>query len=277
MSDHYQTLGVDRSATDDQIKRAYRKLASQHHPDKGGDKVKFQEIQSAYATLSDPQKRAEYDNPRPQWGGGGPGGFEFHFDGPGGFEHIFGQGHPFGDIFGFRQRQPTNRPIQLQTTITLEEAFEGKELIASFNLPSGREQTINITIPKGVQNGTTLKFSGMGDDRVQTAPRGDVLLNVVVVDHFYFRRNGDDLITDVEVSCIDAMLGGKINVVTIENKTLETTIPAGIQNDMVLNISGHGMPNFNSPSRRGNLLLKLKIKVPSLTESQKDELRKLKL
>ena len=275
MTDHYQTLGVDRSASEDEIKRAYRKLASQHHPDKGGDKAKFQEVQGAYDTLSDPQKRAQYDNPHQ----GGPGGFEFHFNGPGGFEQMFPNGHPFGDIFGFRQPQRpiTNRPIQLQTTITLDEAFKGKELVATFNLPSGKEQTINITIPKGIHNGTTLKLAGMGDDRVGDAPRGDVLLNVIVVDHYYFRRQGDDLITDVEVSCVDAMIGGTINVTTIDEKTLETTIPAGIQNGMILNITGHGMPNFNSNMRRGNLLVKLKITVPNLTDLQKEELRKLKL
>jgi curved DNA-binding protein len=274
MSDYYNTLGVPKSASDDEIKKAYRSAAMKHHPDRGGDQGKFQEIQAAYATLSDPQKRAEYDNPAPQFGGGG-----FHFHSGEGFEHIFGQGSPFGDIFGFhQQRRPAqNRPIQIQTSITLDDAFTGKELIASINLPSGQEQAINVSIPKGIHNGTTLKLSGMGDDRVPGVPRGDILLTIHVVDHFYFSRQGDDLITNVEVSCIDAMVGGTITVTTIDNRKLETKIPAGMQHDSMLNINGYGMPNFSMPGRRGNLLLRVKLVVPTLDDEQQEKIRKIKL
>ena len=272
MSDYYQTLGLNRSATDDEIKKAYRSAAMKHHPDRGGDQGKFQEIQAAYATLSDPQKRAQYDNPQPQWGGNG-------FGGDAGFEqfvHHFGP--DFGSMFGFHNRRPAhNRPIQLQTSITLDDAFQGKELVAAITLPSGKEQTINISIPRGIHNGTTLKLSAMGDDSIPNAPRGDILVTIQVVDHFYFKRQGDDLVMDSEVSCIDAMIGGKVLVTTIDGKKLETSIPAGIQHDSILSINGHGMPNFNMPGRRGNLLLKIKLTVPALTEPQQEELRKLKL
>ena len=272
MSDYYNTLGVPKSATDNDIKRAYRKLASQHHPDKGGDKNKFQELQAAYAILSDPEKRAQYDNPQPQ-------GFHFDFNGPGGFEQMFGQGHPFGDIFGFRQqrRQATNRNVQLQTSVSLEDAFWGKELIANINLPSGKEQTVNIKIPRGIHEGTTLRLSGMGDDSVKELPRGDILLNVHIMDHPKFVRQGDDLFQEVTISSIDAMLGTTVTLTSIDDKQLETNIPGGIQNESMIGLSGYGMPNFNDPSRRGRLIVKVKIVTPTLSDEQKDNLRKLNI
>jgi curved DNA-binding protein len=270
MSNYYETLGVSRTATDDEIKRAYRSAAMKHHPDRGGDAGKFQEIQAAYATLSDPNKRSQYDNPAPQGG--------FHFHGPEGFEQFFGQGSPFGDIFGFHQRRPQgNRNIQLQTAISLEEAFYGKEMLASVTLPSGHEQTVNITIPKGIHEGTTLKLQGMGDDSQIGAPRGDMLLSVQIQNHPVFKRQGDDLIQEHVIDCFDALLGGTITVKGIDGKQLETNIPAGVQHDAILSLNGHGMPNFNNHTRRGRLLIRIKIKIPTLSEEQKSNLRQLNI
>ena len=271
--DYYQTLGVNRNATQEEIKKAYRSLAMKHHPDRGGDTAKFKEIQEAYATLSDEQKRAEYDNPQPQFNGfgAGPGGFNFHFGGPQGFEHIF------GDLFGARhaQRPPQNRNVQLRTVINLEDAFYGKELLANITLPSGRDQTVNINIPQGIHEGTTLRLSGMGDDSVQGLPRGDILLSVHIADHPVFKRQGDDLVIEHELSAIDAMTGANIVVTGIDGKRLETTVPAGVQHDSVLSLAGQGMPNFNENTRKGRLLIKLKVRIPTLTEDQKVNLRKL--
>lgn len=268
--DHYQTLGVNRNATPEEIKKAYRSLAMKHHPDRGGDVNKFKEIQTAYDTLSDDQKRAQYDNPQPQFDPNA-GGFQFHF-GPGGFD--FGPGSPFGDLFGFgRPRQPINRSLQLQTTISLEEAFYGKEVIATIKLPSGRDQTVNIKIPQGIHEGTTLRLSGMGDDSAPNLPRGDLLLTVHIQDHARFVRQGDDLVQEFHIDCIDAMLGKTISVTTIDNRRLETFIPDGTQHDSVLSLNGFGMPNFNDPSRRGRLLIRVKVTVPKLTDQQKEKLK----
>lgn len=271
MADHYQTLGVDRNASPDDIKRAYRKLATQHHPDKGGDTAKFQEISAAYDILSNPEKKSQYDNPQPQWqnapgGGGFPGGFHFHSGGvPPGFEDIFAQ---FG-MFGQRQ-QPRNRTLNIQTNISLEDAFYGKDLVATIGLPSGREQMVEIKIPAGSHDGLVLRLSGMGDDSVPNAPRGDIHLTISVLEHPIFQRHGDDLHRKLEISCIDAMLGVTTQVDTIDGKTLDVTIRPGTQHGQMLSAAGYGMPKLNDNRFKGRLLMPVSIKIPTfLTEEQK--------
>lgn len=274
--DYYQILGVTRTATQEEIKKAYRTLAAKHHPDKGGDTSKFQEIQAAYDVLGDEQRRAEYDTPQPNIHHS-PGGFHFGF-GPEGFEHFFGPGSPFEDLFGFRQRRPqANRPIQFQTSINLEDAFWGNELLANILLPNGKEQTINVKIPQGIHEGTTLRLAEMGDDSIPGIPKGDILLTVHINNHPLFRRQQDDLIAEVKIDCIKAMLGTTIQITSIDGKTLETTVPPGTQHDTMLNINGYGMPNFNHPSHRGRLLLKIKITIPTLTDDEKIRLKKLNI
>jgi len=272
MTDYYSTLGISKSANADEIKKAYRRMANQHHPDKGGDTEKFKEIEEAYRTLSDPQKKAEYDNPQPQFGGG-PGGFHFHTGNmPGGFEDIFAHfgGSPFGDIFG-RGRQPQrNRTLNIQTTITLEEAFHGKDLLATLGLPSGREQTIEVKIPAGIHDGTTLRLSGLGDDSITGIPRGDLHLTVSIQPHRIFQRQGDDLIRSVDINCIDAMLGRKISITTLDNKTLEVSVNPGTQPGQTLSVAGYGMPKMADPRFKGRLLVNVNVTIPqNLTAAQK--------
>jgi len=271
--DHYSTLGVNKDASQDEIKKAYRSLASKHHPDKGGDTAKFQEIQTAYATLSDPEKRAEYDNPAPQFQGG-------HFGGgmPPGFEDIFGQmfgGHPFGGAFSQRHRQPQrNRTLNIQTSITLEEAFHGKDLIANLTLPSGRDQMLEIKIPAGVQDGTVLRLAGMGDDSIPGVPKGDIHLTINVTSHNIFQRQGDDLVSSLNINCIDAIIGKTVNVNTIDGKTLELTIKPGTQHGQILAAAGYGMPKMSDNRFKGRMLIQIQIVIPTdLTEAQKQILK----
>jgi curved DNA-binding protein len=274
MKDYYQTLGVDKGASADDIKKAYRSLASKHHPDKGGNTATFQEIQEAYATLGDPEKKSGYDNPQPQ-------GRSFS---PGEFEAMFGGGHPFANFFGFNQHNPfghqqprQNRNIQLQTRITLEEAFYGKEILTEITLPSGRTPTLNINIPKGIHHGQTLRLSGVGDDTIPNMPRGDIMLQIQILEHPTYTRQGDDLVQEISISCIDAMLGKLINISSIDNKLLETMVPAGTQNNSVLSLQNYGMPNMNIPTQRGRILVKINLVVPKLTAEQQDALRSLEL
>ena len=270
MADHYKTLGVDRNATQDDIKKAYRKLAAKHHPDRGGDTATFQEISVAYDTLSNPEKREQYDNPAPQ-------GFHQHGGMPEGFEELFRNfGGPFGDIFGRRPQAARNRTLNVQTNITLEDAFYGKTLTSTLRLPSGRDQTIEIKIPAGIRDGTTLRLAGVGDDSVSNIPRGDIHLTVNILPHPIFKRENDDLIFDVDITCFDAILGKTIRFDTIEGKTFDTSIPPGIQPGQQMNINGYGMPNMSNTVMRGRLLININITIPTtLTDSQKIELKKI--
>lgn len=271
MIDYYKILGVNKTADAEEIKRAYRKLAFTHHPDKGGDTAKFQEIQEAYGVLGDPQKRAEYDNPPQQ-------GFNQFGGAPQGFEDIFAAFHNMGGPFSnfFHSRQPQrNRNLNIQTTITLEEAFHGKDLMANVKLPSGKDQLIEVKIPPGINNGTTLRLSGMGDDSHPSLPRGDIHLTINIAQHSKFIRQDDDLIGTLEISAIDAMLGKTVQIETIDGKTLEVKIAPGTQPNKTLSVSGYGMPSMRDSRFRGRLLINLTIKIPTdLTTEQKDLLSK---
>jgi DnaJ-class molecular chaperone len=270
MTNYYQTLGVDKDVTPEELKKAYRSLASKHHPDKGGDTARFQEIQAAYDVLSDPQKRAEYDNPQPQ-------GFQFHQNGmPGGFEDIISQMFGGQGPFGFNNRRPQgNRTLNLQTNITLEEAYYGKDLIASVTLPSGTEQTIEVRIPPGIQDGVALRLAGMGDDSVAGIPRGDIHLTVSVLRHNKFLRAGDDLHLPLQLNCIDAILGTSVTVDTIDGKTLMVNIPPGTQHGSIMSVPGYGMPKMNDNRFKGRMMIDINIVIPQfITDEQKNILIK---
>jgi len=172
-----------------------------------------------------------------------------------------------------RPPAPQNRTFNLQTTITLEDAFSGKDLIATIGLPSGREQVVEVKIPAGVQDGTVLRLAQMGDDSVVGAPRGDIHLTISVAPHQKFQRQGDDLIYVLDVPGIDAMLGNKFHISTLDNKTLEITINPGTQHGQILAIAGYGMPKMNDNRFKGRLLVSVNIKIPVLTDHQRKILK----
>lgn len=278
MDEHYQTLGVSKTATQDEIKQAYRRLASKHHPDKGGDTAMFQKVQAAYDVLGDPEKRRNYDNPPagPEFhfdpGGGGFGSFEDILRGFGGFEHMFGNG-----FHRSQNRQPKNSTISIQTTITLEEAFAGKELLGNIQLPSGKEQFINAKIPAGIAHESVINLKGLGDDRISGVPRGDIHVTVLVNPHHVFDRRGDDLVTQIDIDALDAILGTEYIITTIEGKALNVTIPPGTQPNTTLSLQGHGMPNVHDNRFRGRLLLKINVVIPTkLTDSQRELIKQAK-
>jgi curved DNA-binding protein len=271
MNEHYETLGIPPNATQDEIKSAYRKLASKHHPDKGGDTATFQKVQAAYETLGDAQKRAEYDSPQPQHNG-----FHFHSGDFGGhsFEDIL---RGFGGFGGFQPPPRRNQTVNLHTTITLDEAFSGKEMVGNVRMPNGKEQVINFKIPPGVQDGTMIRLRELGDDSIPGVPRGDIHLTVTVLGHHEFQREGDDLVKNIDISAFDAMLGLDMEVFTIEGKKLNVTIPEGTQPGVTLAAQGHGMPNMHDNRFRGRLLLRINVVVPTnLSDLQKDLIRQAK-
>jgi curved DNA-binding protein len=273
MTDYYQTLGVSENATPDEIKKAYRSLANKHHPDKGGDQAKFKDISVAYENLSDPQKKAEYDQQR-QFGGMPGGGFgngtQFHFNTGNPFDPFGamfgGQQSPFGDIFGqMRRGQPQrNRDLNIQCTITFIDSYNGKQLEANYRLPSGRNQNVVINVPAGVTHGDTIRYPGLGDDSIPNSPRGNLNVTILVTPDPKYERRGDDLYALVEISPIEAMIGCKKSIRTLAGNTLNLDIRAGVEHGVEYAANGNGFPNVNT-GHKGRFVSVVKIKTPTVT------------
>ena len=268
---YYDVLGVSKTATQDEIKKAYRKLASQHHPDKGGNTAKFQEIQTAYETLSDSNKRAEYDNPNP-FGQNTMGGWQQAGGAP--FDQFFHQfGPDIGSFFGGRRSQFKNRNINLSTDITLEDAFNGKDVFAQYGLENGARRTFETRIPPGIESGQTMRVAGAGDHAIQQLPPGDAMLTVNIIPHARFERHGADLIEEIELTVWEAMLGIYKDIKTIDGQTVTIAIKEGTQPNSMIRIAGYGMPIRNS-NNRGNHMISIKVKIPNnLTEYQKNTIK----
>ncbi|MCI0398608.1 MAG: J domain-containing protein [Chloroflexi bacterium] len=310
--DYYKTLGVSKSATEEEIKKAYRKLARKYHPDVNpGNKMAeetFKDINEAYEVLSDTDKRAKYDRFGAQWrqyeraggrpedfdwaqwqaqpgggrsytrtvspeefeelfGGGGLGGFsEF-------FETLFGGGRPgFGGDFTGRGYQPRRGRDQEHTIeVTLEEAFQGATRLLQWE--DGRE--IRARIPRGAETGTRVRFSGQGSPGPAGSEPGDLYLNVVVLPHPVFQREGDDLKVTVPVDLYTAVLGGKVDV-SSPDQTVKLTIPPETANGKVFRLRGLGMPRLRRPEERGDLFATVEIQLPqNLSEKEKELFRQL--
>jgi|TARA_R110001592_G_scaffold3160_2_gene17779 DnaJ-class molecular chaperone len=255
--DYYETLGVNHTTTPDEIKKAYRKLASKHHPDKGGDTKKFQTIQKAYEVLSDPDKKHQYDNPDPfaQMGG-----------------NPFGQGNfqdIFSDIFGGRrqQRQPQRNPDGVfDMEITLQQAFTGVE--QTLSTPEG---SVNLKIPAGVRPGTKFRLAGKAGSRIPQLPPGDLIVRLHIQTLREWGREQDNLFIRAEVNAIEAMLGSSIRITHLDGKRYDVTIPAGTQPDANIRMGGLGMPNPQN-GIAGDLIIIVVIHVPTINDVDDIEL-----
>jgi DnaJ-class molecular chaperone len=244
MTNHYQTLGVERGATPDEIKRAYRKLASQHHPDKGGDKARFQEIQTAYDTLGNAQKRAEYDNPRSQGFG-----FQQQGQGPFDFQTIF-------DVFGARFQQPQQRVQRAQMTlwITLQDVAVAARKTISVGTPQGT-QVVEIDIPANINDGDNVQYSGIG-------PGGmDLVITFRIHPNPKWRRQGPNLTVDQDISVWDLILGGEILIQDILGNQFNLTIPPRTQSNTTFRLKGKGLgQKGNSP---GDMFVRVSATIPA--------------
>ena len=272
--DYYNTLGISKSASEADIKAAYRKMAMKHHPDRGGDEKKFKEVTEAYETLSDPQKKQMIDmgvDPNAQhtsYRQGSP--FEFHFN-SGNFEDVFGN-------FGFGGRPVRkNKTLNVNIEVALEDILKGKVIDAEIGIPNGNKRLVNIEVPPGIENGQQIRYRGMGEHTLKDVPPGDLIVNIVVKQHSVFQRLGDMLMIKKFISPWDAILGSEITIETIDKKTLTIGIPAGTQPDTVLSCRGEGLPNMRTKVR-GNLLIKVQIEIPkNLSSEQKDVVEQTKL
>jgi len=301
VKDYYQTLGVARNADGKEIKKAFRKLARENHPDLNPDNAeserKFKEVNEAYEVLSDPDKRRKYDQFGAQWeqyeragvnpsdfargfgGGGGsrnisPEEFERMFGGfgrtgggaggggAGGFSDFFetlfssqggrgAQGTPFGE---FKQRPPRPRRTEAEAEISLEEAFHGTSRM--LQLPDG--QRIEVSIPAGVQSGTRIRA-------------GDVVLRVQVQPHARFRVDGSDLHETVAVDLYTALLGGEVEVATLQRPVV-LTIPSGTQSGKRFRLRGMGMPGMKKGDKAGDLYAEIGVTLPTALSPKQRQL-----
>lgn len=308
--DYYKTLGVDKRANADEIKKAYRKLAVKYHPDKNqGNKnaeEKFKEISEAYEVLNNPDKRKKYDQLGANWKqyqdsgfgpfgnghryrNGSPGGqFHYEFQGDpsdffGGssgfsdfFEAFFGRGSGRNNPFGSRKNHAgfnndlPGNDLAGEISITLNEAYRGTERIIDL----GGEK-IRVRIKPGAYEGLKLKINGKGQPGI-TGKSGNLYLTVHVLPEPGLNRRGDDLEMDLNTDIFTVMLGGMLEINTFSGK-LAIKIPEGSQNGKQLRLRGKGMPVYDKPGQFGNLYVTLKVTIPEkLTREQKELVNKLK-
>ena len=308
--DYYEVLGVSKTATQDEIRKAFRKLARQHHPDVAKDKKKaeekFKEINEAYEVLSDPDKRQKYDTLGADWerggmpgggagfspGGGrggqgrswdtGNGGEEFHFGGTGFsdfFEQFFGGGargsNPFDSGAGFApQRARRGEDVEADIMVTFEEALNGSKRKISFRRSSNaKTETYDIRIPAGVREGQRIRLAGQGEAGSKGASAGDLFLRVKFAQHPEFRAEGSDLTHDLSLEAWEAALGGQKSVPTLEGHA-RLKIPPGTQGGQRFRLKGHGL--VNEDKARGDLYVVIDIAIPKeLTDRERELWEKL--
>ncbi len=347
MKDYYSTLGIEKNASKDDVKKAFHKLAHKYHPDKkGGDEAKFKEINEAYTVLSDEGKRAQYDqygsadgNPGQGFGGFGAGGFDFSgfANGANGVE--FDLGDIFGDMFGMGRRGGSRarrgRDISIDVELDFKDAVFGadRSMILNKTTPcatcggdgakpgtsketcktcngkgklhetkssmfgtfstvttcstchgrgqvpkekcetckgagvSKGQQEVKIRIPAGIDDGEMIRLTGAGE-AIQNGTAGDLYVKVHVKAHPKFRKEGVDLIMDMDVKLTDALLGAKQKIQTLEGNE-EITIPAGVKTNDIIRLKGKGVP---AGDRRGNLLIRVTVDVPAKLSKKAKEL-----
>jgi len=303
--DYYSILGVEKSASADEIKRAYRKLALKYHPDKNPGKEseeKFKNISEAYAVLSDSEKRKQYDNFGSQafsqqfsqedifrnfdlneilrefgfgdiGGGGGRRTYTFRTGRPGGdtFSQFFG-----GGAGPYQQSAPPQRgqDLEYQLTITFEEAYSGSEKNISLRKgESGATENIRFSVPKGISSGKKLRLSRKGMPGINGGPPGDIYISITIAPHGIFTRSGDDLSVGKTITFSQAVLGTTIDVPTLSGETKRVKVPAGTQNNGKIRMKGYGMPRFKARGS-GDQYIIITVSVPKKLSKKQEEIIK---
>jgi len=257
--DYYSILGITRTASPEEIKKAYRKQAMANHPDRGGDEAKFKQVTEAYEVLSNSDRRNAYDHPH-----------QANPFGQQGQQNPFGNGHPFEHMFGQgfnRQRQtPRNKDITVQADISLVDVLTGKDLIIQYHLSNGTIQTVNVDVPQGAKHGDTIQYEGLGDVGHPRYPRGNLHVRIKVSKNRTWQRDQDNLITKQVVNVFDLLLGCVIIITTLDNKQLEMKIPRGTKPGVKFSIPGYGLPNMQT-RQRGVLFVEIETEIPVINDT----------
>lgn len=301
--DYYQTLGLNKSATDKEVKQAYRKLARKFHPDvnpnDAGAEAQFKELTEAYEVLGDADKRRKYDELGANWrlyehaqqAGQGPatgwpfaGGWTVNVGGRPAprITEIFGDEDPFSDFFqtffggepqgtggGRAVRNRRGRDVEQEIGLTLEEAFAGVTRRLSLKT-KGHARTVEVRIPPGVGDGARVRVAGAGEPGAWGAAAGDVYLRVRIARRARLERKDRDLYVGVTVPLTTAVLGGRVAVETADRRPLQLKIPAATQAGQVFRLKGQGMPSVRKPHHRGDLYATVNVQIPQdLTSEQR--------
>ncbi len=299
--DYYKTLGVPRTASTDEIKKAFRKLARKYHPDAGGSEAKFKEINEAYEVLSDDKKRKLYDqygtaneNQIPRGWGGGSVNVDDIFGGAGGSggfgswsdilesirrgEGAFGTEWDFGDFGGQgsrRTRAQKGKDMNVTLNVTFDEAFRGTEKRVTVRIPGkSTSETLTVKVPAGAVDGGRLRFHGKGGPGQNGGEAGDLLITTKIEPHPYFTRDGANVVVDVPVTIAEAALGASVVVPAPDGTKVRVKIPAGTQTGAKLTVRGKGAPRVKG-SGTGDLLIKVDVRVPkTMNEEQRKAMEK---
>ena len=297
---YYDILGVKKSASADEIKKAFRRLARKHHPDAGGDEETFKEINEAYEVLSDPEKKKQYDTfgtvgnfaQQPggwqggTWPGGGrrtythtsTGGSGSGFDWSDIFSNIRSGDGAFGSDWDFNVNRTQNgRDLQTSIELTFDEAFKGTTKQVSVRIPStGETESIKVKVPAGAVDGGKLRFRQRGEYGSGGGRRGDLIIVTKIKEHPVYRRDHADVLMDLPVSVEEAILGTRIVVPTPDGSLVKLRIPAGTQDGRVLRVKGKGAHDVKG-SGNGDLKVKIKVAIPrSLNAEQRAAIEKLR-
>lgn len=290
---YYDILGVKKSASQDEIKKAFRKLAQKYHPDAGGDEEKFKEINEAYAVLSDPKKKEQYDrfgtvgdfagaggNPFAGYGGGNPFGGGASFNWSDIFGNMANGDGAFGSNWDFRVNHAAKgKDLQASIQLSFDEAFGGCTKKVSIRIPSTQEtETVTAKIPAGAMDGGKLRFKGKGEYGIQGGKRGDLIVITRIAEHPLYERDHADVVMTLDVDMAEAALGAQIVVPTPDGSMVKMRIPAGTQNGRVLRVKGKGAPYLKGKGTgNGDLLVKVRVNTPQkLTKEQQSAIEALK-
>ncbi|MFA6087911.1 DnaJ C-terminal domain-containing protein [Mucilaginibacter sp.] len=287
--DYYKILGVDKNATEKDIKNAYRKLARKHHPDLNPNNAEaeklFKQANEANEVLSDPEKRKKYDKYGENWqhseayeqqarqqsqqrsyGGGGQQGFDGGFGGGGDFSDFFNSMFGGGPAGGGRQSQRyRGQDMNAKLQLDLRDIMESKKQTITVN-----GKNIRLTIPAGIQNGQTIKIAGHGGAGANGAPAGDLYIEFSIPDDAEFKRVGNDLYRTINLDLYTAVLGGEITADTLTGK-VKLKVPPGTQNNTKVKLKGKGVPVYKKHDHFGDLYLTYNVLLPAnLTPKQKE-------
>lgn len=268
---YYQVLGLEPTCSPKEIQQAYRRLAMEHHPDRGGDQKRFHEVSEAYEVLKDPHKRAMFDHQHSRRVHINTGNMDSVFDDM--FTVFGGAGfHPSKREY---HRAKVNKNLAITVECTLEEILAIQEKTVSIRHVDGSRHLVNLTIPRSVNDGTKIKYSGLGDKSKKDLPAGDLTVTVRLIEHDVFQRDGDDLKMYLTINAFDAIIGTVVQVKTIDDRLINLTIPAGTQYGATLKIPNHGL--YTKSMTRGNMLVQVLVKIPeNLTEQQLNICTKLR-